>query len=490
MGAVGSEITKIKVITSLIWKLLERIGVQGIQFLVTILLARLILPEEFGLFVLVSIFIILANVFIQSGFNIALIQKKNADELDFSSVFFLNIFVASICYIIFYLTSPYIATFFEQPQATTILRILSITLFFGAINSIQNAIIARNMQFKKLFISSISAVVISGIVGLAMAYAKLGIWALVAQQLTQQLVVTVNLLITVNWRPKFLFSFNRIKSLFSFGWKLLVSALIDTLNNNIRNLIIGKMFSPASLAFYNRGEQFPSIIISNINSSIQSVLFPVLATEQDDRKRVKEIVRRSIVTSSFIIFPMMIGLGIVAEPVVQILLTDTWLPAVPFLQIFCAVYALWPIQTTNLQAINAIGRSDIFLRIEVIKKIIGLLVLVISIPFGIYGIALGIVCNGIIATFINSYPNIKLLNYSLFEQLRDVLPSFFISVIMGIVVFSIQFLNLMPLILLLIQILVGIVVYICLAILFKLECFSYLLSVVKELSKRKKHVTV
>ncbi|RUL55171.1 lipopolysaccharide biosynthesis protein [Lysinibacillus antri] len=487
---MGSEITKIKVITSLIWKLLERIGVQGIQFLVTILLARLILPEEFGLFVLVSIFIILANVFIQSGFNIALIQKKNADELDFSSVFFLNIFVASICYIIFYLTSPYIATFFEQPQATTILRILSITLFFGAINSIQNAIIARNMQFKKLFISSISAVVISGIVGLAMAYAKLGIWALVAQQLTQQLVVTVNLLITVNWRPKFLFSFNRIKSLFSFGWKLLVSALIDTLNNNIRNLIIGKMFSPASLAFYNRGEQFPSIIISNINSSIQSVLFPVLATEQDDRKRVKEIVRRSIVTSSFIIFPMMIGLGIVAEPVVQILLTDTWLPAVPFLQIFCAVYALWPIQTTNLQAINAIGRSDIFLRIEVIKKIIGLLVLVISIPFGIYGIALGIVCNGIIATFINSYPNIKLLNYSLFEQLRDVLPSFFISVIMGIVVFSIQFLNLMPLILLLIQILVGIVVYICLAILFKLECFSYLLSVVKELSKRKKHVTV
>lgn len=345
------------------------------------------------------------------------------------------------------------------------------------------------MQFKKLFYSSLSAVLLSGIVGIIMAYLNFGIWALVVQQIIHHVVLTVHLFITVDWRPKFCFSFSRIKDLFSFGWKLLVSAIIDAIYQNLRNVIVGKMFSPAALGFFNRGEQFPNIIISNINSSILSVLFPALASQQENRSRVKEMVRRSIITSSYIIFPMMIGLAIIAKPLILILLTEKWLPAVPFLQIFCAVYALWPIHTANLQAINALGRSDIFLKLEVIKKIIGILILSISIQYGVYAIAIGLIVSGIISTFINIFPNIKLLDYGILEQFKDVAPSILISIMMGIVVFSVQLFHLPPLFTLIAQIFVGIFIYIILSILFKLESFNFLIRTMKDLKEKRKVVT-
>ena len=429
----NNEVTKSKVLSSLLWKLMERGGTQGIQFIVTIVLARLLLPEEFGLIVLVTIFIAIAGVFVQSGFNTALIQKKNVDEVDFSSVFYLSLIVASLLYIFLFFTAPLVANFFEEPELEPVLRVLSLTLFFGAVNSIQIAVVARKMQFKKLFFSSLGAIIISGTVGLVMAYAGFGVWALVGQQLINQLMVLVILWFTVKWRPKLVFSLERINNLFSFGWKLLVSGLIDTLYTNLQSLFIGKMFSPAILGFYNRGEQFPSLIVSNIDGSIQSVMLPTLSSYQEDRQRVKEIVRRSIVTSSFIVFPMMVGLAVIAEPLVKILLTEKWLPAVPFLQIFCASYALWPIHTANLQAINALGRSDIFLKLEIVKKIFGLIILGVSIPFGVYAMAIGVLVTGIIASFINAYPNLKLIDYSFQEQWKDIIPSLLLSLVMGIV---------------------------------------------------------
>lgn len=352
-----------------------------------IVLARILLPEDFGLLVLVTIFIMIAKVLAESGFNTALIQKKDADEVDFSSVFYLNLAVSSVLYFALYILAPYIASFFDGPQLVSVIRVLSLSLFLNAFNSIQNAIISRNMQFKKLFLSSLIAVIISGIIGICMAISNFGVWALVVQQLTQQLLMTTVLFITVKWRPKILFSVNRIRSLFSFGWKLMISTLIDNIYSNLRSLLISKMFSPVFLGFYSRGEQFPSFIVYNLNGSIQSVLLPALASQQEDRNRIKEMVRRSIVTSSFVIFPMMVGLTVVAKPLVLILLTEKWLPAAPFLQIFCAIYALWPIHTANLQAINAIGRSDIYLKLEIVKKLIGIVILAISIPFGIYAIA-------------------------------------------------------------------------------------------------------
>jgi teichuronic acid exporter len=260
-----------------------------------------------------------------------------------------------------------------------------------------------------------------------------------------------------------------------------VSALIDTLYRDLRNLIIGKMYNPAMLGFYNRGQQFPSLIVSNVNGSIQSVMLPVLASQQDNRPRVKEMMRRAIVTSSFIIFPMMVGLAVTAEPLVKLLLTEKWLPAVPILQIFCASYALWPIHTANLQAINALGRSDIFLKLEIIKKLIGLSILAVTVFYGVYAIALGMVLSGIIASFINAYPNKDLLQYSYKEQWSDIYPSLLLSSVMGVVVYSFNWLGLSVLVTLIIQVCVGVILYVAMAWVFKLECFEYLLITMKGL---------
>jgi len=459
---------------------MERGGTQGIQFILAIVLARLLLPEDYGIIALVVIFITIANVFVQSGFNTALIQKKDADEVDFSSVFYLSLLIAGLLYVILFFTAPFIAAFFNETQLISVLRVLSVTLFLGAFNSIQNAVIARNMQFKKLFISSLGAIVVSGVVGIFMAYKGFGVWALVVQQLTNRLLVTLILWFIVRWRPRLLFSLERVKGLFSFGWKLLVSSLIDNLYMNLRSLIVGKIYNTEMLGFFNRGKQFPALIVTNINGSIQSVMFPVLSSQQDNRPRVKDMVRRSIVTSSFILLPMMVGLAVIAEPLVKILLTEKWLPCVPFLQIFCASYALWPIHTANLQAINALGRSDIFLKLEIIKKVLDLAILGVSVFFGVYAIALGGVFGGLIATIINAYPNRKLLDYSYKEQWNDIMPSLFLSLVMGVMVYSVQWFGMTVWRTSVVQICVGIILYVGMAWIFKLECFNYLVMTIKQ----------
>ncbi|NLJ77127.1 MAG: lipopolysaccharide biosynthesis protein [Peptococcaceae bacterium] len=481
---MDSQNTKSKVLSSLFWKLMERGGTQGIQFIVQIVLARLLLPEDYGIIALVVIFTTIAGVFVQSGLNTALIQKKETDEADFSSVFYLSLSVAFLVYIILFFAAPYIAVFYGIPQITAVFRVLSMILFLGAFNSIQNAVVARNLQFKKLFFSSTGAILISGAVGIYMAYTGYGVWALVGQQISNQLLVTLILWFTVKWRPHLVFSFEKVKGLLSFGWKLLVSALIDTIYEDLRSLIIGKMFNPAVLGLYNRGQQFPSVIVSNVDGSIQSVMLPVLSSHQDDRPRVKAMMRRGIVTSSFIVFPLMVGLAVTAEPLVKLLLTDKWLPCVPFLQIFCATYALWPIHTANLQAINALGRSDIFLKLEIIKKIVGLAILAITIFYGVYAISLGGAIGGIISTFINAYPNRHLLGYSYKEQWGDIMPSLLLSLVMGAVVYSFKWLGLSAVGTLLLQVCVGAVLYLGLAWLIKLECFSYILSTFKEIQVR------
>lgn len=472
---------KSKVLSSLFWKLLERAGTQGIQFIVQIILARLLLPENYGTIALVTVFIAVANVFVQSGFNTALIQKKNADELDFSSVFYLSLFVAGIIYIFLFFIAPLIAEFYNEQQLIPILRVLTLTLFFGAVNSIQSAVVSRAMQFKRFFYSSVGAMLASGIVGIVMANAGFGVWALVGQQLTSQLMVTVILWYTVAWRPKLVFSFERLKGLFSYGWKLLCSGLIDTIYNNVYSLVIGKVYNSQMLGYFNRGDQFPNLIVTNINGSIQSVMLPTLSANQDDRVRVKAMVRRSIVTSSFVIFPLMAGLAVVAEPLVKIVLTDKWLPCVPFLQLMCISYAFWPIHTANLQAINAVGRSDVFLKLEIIKKAIGIIALCVGIPLGIY-VMVGLkAVTSLIATFINAYPNRKLLNYSYKEQWKDIMPMLVLSLIMGAAVYSINFIKLNTSITLIIQIVVGVALYFGLAYLFKLESSRYIFDTIKEL---------
>ncbi len=477
------QITRGTVVRSLIWKFLERGGVQGVQFVLSIILARLVSPSDYGVIALILVFIQIANVFVQSGFNTALIQKKDADELDFSSIFYLSLFVAFICYVILFFTAPLIATFYKQPILISLIRVLAFTLFFGAVNSVQNAVVSRTMQFKRFFYSSMGSVIGSGVLGVILAYRGFGVWALVSQQLINGVLTCVILWFTVKWRPKLLFSLERVKSLFRFGWKLLVSALLDTVFRNIYSLVIGRIYNSSQLGYFNRGQQFPQVIASNLDGSIQSVMLPALSAHNDDRKAVKRMARRSISTSAYLLMPCMFGLVAVSEPLVKLLLTDKWLACVPFLRLACISYALYPIHTANLTAINAVGRSDIFLKLEIIKKIVTVINLLITIPLGIYAMAIGQVVSGFLATFINAYPNRKLLQYSYAEQWKDLLPSFLLSVFMGIIVYFISYLNLATWLTLILQILCGVVIYVVGSKIIKIESFEYILNSVKGFKK-------
>ena len=457
---------KYSVISSLIWKFLERIGTQGVQFVVAIVLARLLSPADFGLIALVTVFVTIANVFVQSGLNTALIQKKNADNLDFSTVFYSCLALAVVLYMGLFFGAPVIAKFYNnQTELIPVIRVLGLMLPLGALNSIQEAYVARNMMFKKLFYRSIGAIIPAGILGVVCAYLGFGIWSLVAQQLSNAFLICVIMWFTVKWRPSLSFSFERWKGLFSFGWKLLCSALLDTCFNNLQNLIIGKMFAPASLGFYNRGDQFPKLIVSNLNASIQSVMLPSLSSMQDNKSQLKKMTRRAVVTSSFLILR-------------------------------CFVYAFWPIHTTNLSAINAVGRSDVFLKLEFIKKGYGLTALLLAIYFfrTPEGIAMSSAIIAPIGAFVNAHPNKKLLNYGYIEQMKDILPSFALSALMGVCVyFSEQFLvyqfTTKPIVHLVVLTIEGAFLYIVLAKLFRLESLDYLLKTVKELRGRRRNVS-
>lgn len=468
------------ILSSLIWKFLERGGTQGIQFILQLFLARLLTPKDYGTVALITVFIAISTVFVQSGFNTALIQKKEIDEEDISSVFYISLFIAIIMYLVLWIVAPIISNFYRILELTSIVRVMGLVLFLDTFNSIQNAIVSRNMEFKRLFYSSLGAIIISGVLGIILAYRGLGVWSLVCQQLMNQFSICIILWFTVKWRPKLVFSIKKVKNLFSFGGKLLCSALIDTIYRELVNLIVGKVYSPAMLGYYNRGDQFPKVIVSNFNGSIQSVIFPALASVQHDKVRVKEIMRRAIMLSSYIVFPTMIGLIVISESMIKLVLTERWLPCVPYLRIFCLSYALWPIHTANLQAINAIGRSDMFLKLEIIKKIIGVSIIIVTSRYSPYIMAIGTIFSGIISSFINSYPNKKLLNYGYIEQIKDIIPSLFISIIMGSIVYLIKLLQCGDLLTLLFQVVLSIISYGILSYIFKNKNLLYLINIIKK----------
>ncbi|MBQ0050672.1 MAG: lipopolysaccharide biosynthesis protein, partial [Treponema sp.] len=435
----NQTISKNTVLSSLIWKFLERGGVQGVQFVLSIVLARLVSPDDYGVIALILVFIQIANVFIQSGFNTALIQKKDSDDLDFSSVFYLSLAVSLVFYMTLFFASPFVAIFYDKPVLTSLLRVLSITFFFGAVNSIQSAYVSKTMQFKKFFYSSMGSVLGSGILGLVLAYKGYGVWALVFQQLANILLNCLIMWFTVEWKPKLIFSLSRIRTLFSFGWKLLCSGLLDTIFRNIYSLIIGRVYTSSQLGFFNRGQQFPQVIATNLDGSIQSVMLPTLSANNDDVVMVKRITRKSISMSAFVLMPCMFGLAAVAKPLVVLLLTEKWIDCVLYLQLACLSYAIYPLHTANLTAINAMGRSDLFLKLEIAKKILTVINLIVTIPLGIKAMAIGQVIQGFICTFINGYPNLKILGYKFIEQWKDVFTSMILAFVMAAIIYPIQF---------------------------------------------------
>lgn len=474
--------TRQNVFSSLIWKFLERGGVQIIQFVVSILIARMLTPHDYGSVALLSIFISIATVFVQSGLSTALIQKKDTDETDYSSVFYYSVVLALIVYIILFFSAEWIAAFYTMPELVPILRVMSVTLFPGAFNALQIAILSKQMQFKKQFYSSLSAAILSGIIGLGLASMNYGPWALVYQQLSYQFVVCIVLFFLVKWKPKLIFSFKRTKSLLSYGLRLLVARLIDTVYHNLESLIIGKRYSAETLAYCNKGKQFPMTLIDNIDGSVQSVMLPAYSAKQDDTIAVKAMLRRTVSMCTFIAFPAMITLAAMGNPLIGFVLGEKWLDAVPYLQLFCIVSMLFPLQTANLQAINAIGRSDTYLKLMSWKRLIGVAILAVSVyiydsPFSVVIAAMVI---EIVAILINVPSNKKYFDYHLYEQLQDILPNFLIASIAGVATYLVILIGLDCLFTMLLQGIVAFSSYYLLSRLAKNNNLDYVLSLMKK----------
>lgn len=475
---------KNKIVSSFIWRFLERSGSQGVNFIVSIILARKLGPEAYGVITLANVFIAILLVFVEKGFGTALIQSKEADDYDFSSVFFFNLCICIVLYMLLFFATPFISSYYGIDELTPVIRALGLILISSGLKNVQQAYVSRNLLFKKFFFSTIIATICGGTIGILMVYKGFGAWALVAQTLINEFVGTLILWLTVKWRPKLLFSWNRLITLIKFGWKLLVSSLIDTVYNKLRDLIIGKRYTADDLAFYNKGNQLPSVLVINTCTAVDSVLFPTIAKVQDDKERVKDLTRKSIKLSTFIIMPMMVGTAVCAESIIRLLLTETWLPCVPYLRVACATYAFYMIHTANLNAITAIGRSDIFLKLEILKKGIGILTIVLTIQYGPFVL----VCSGLFASvvsmIINCYPNKRLLSYGFIEQMKDIFPSTAIACVMGSIVGLINFIAFPDIVKLIIQVIVGVFIYCVLSKMLKLWSLDYLYNLIRRENKK------
>lgn len=467
------------IITNFIWRFAERCGAQLVQFIVSIVLARLLAPEVYGTIALITVITTILNVFVDSGMGSALIQKKDADSEDFSTVFYFNMFVCIVLYVGLFISSPWIAHFYKDATLIPVIRVLGLTIVISGVKNIQQSYVSKTMQFKRFFFSTLGGTIGAAVIGIWMAFKGFGVWALVTQQIFNATVDTLILWITVKWRPKRQFSFERLKGLFSYGWKLLASTLLDTVYTNLRQLIIGRMYTPSDLAFYNRGKQFPDLIITNINTSIDSVLLPIMSQEQDNVERVKAMTRRAIKTSTYIMAPLMMGLAFCATSVISLILTDKWLACVPYMQIFCITSMFYSVHTANLNAIKAMGRSDLFLKLEIVKKVVGMVLLLSTMWFGVMAMAYSLLVSSVLSQIINSWPNRKLLNYGYLEQLKDILPGIILAVVMGICVYPVQWLGLSDIITLCIQVPLGAIIYIIGSKIFKLESFEYILDMIK-----------
>ena len=468
--------TKDKVLSGLFWKFGERITAQVVTFVVSLVLARKLDTADYGLVSLVMVFITFANALVVNGFGTSLIQKKDADNDDFSTVLWFQLITASLLYTLLFFTAPLIASFFGPgfELLAPVLRVLGLRIPLTAVNNVQQAFVAKHMIFKKFFFSTIIGTSVSAAVGIGMVYAGCGVWSIVGQYLTNTVMDTLILGLTIRFKPRLILSKTKLKTLFAYGWKILVASLISEVYNELRTLIIGKKYTKNDLAFFDQGRKIPQLIVVNINTSIENVLFPAISSVQNNPVDVKNMMRRAIRTSIYILCPLMFGLAAVGEPLVKLILTDKWLPCVPFLRIFCLAYCLEPVQTDNLQAIKAVGRSDIILKLEIIKKGSGLLILLASMNFGVNAIAWSMLATTILAATVNTFPNKKLVRYSYRELFADMAPGMALSAVMAGLVFAIGLLPIPVIPMLVLQVLFGGLFYLGASFLLKLEPFVYL----------------
>ena len=426
------------------WSFTDSILNQGITFLVGIVLARLLSPEEYGLLGILMIFIVVSEAIVNSGLSNALIRKLDASEDDFNTVFLTN-FALSVCmYGILFVCAPFISSFFDKPQLTILLRVIGVTVIFNAMALVPNTKLVKKVDFRTITFCSLAAAVISGIVGITMALSGLGVWSLVGQQIVKQLILAIGLWIANRWIPQLRFSFKSFKELWNFGWKLLVSGLINTVWNEIYKVVIGKYYTPATLGQYTQAHLYSDIFSRNLSSIIQRVSYPVLCKLQNEKEQLKNAYRQVIKLSMLVTFVLMFGLAGCAKQFIYVLIGEQWLPCVGYLQILCFSMALYPLHSINLNMLQVQGRSDLFLKLEIIKKFIAVGPLLLGIFVDIYWMLIGSVITGWISFYLNAYYSGPYLNYSIWAQIKDITPSILLALGMAIVVYCIGFIPLTP----------------------------------------------
>ena len=460
---------KRKILSGLIWRYTERFGNQVMQFVISIVLARLLTPDDFGLIALNTIFLVIAGLLTDSGFISAIIQKKEIDQLDLSTVFFVNLFIATTLYLLLFFLSPQIAIFYNTRELIPLLRVQSLILFFSALDGVQNALLSRKMQFKKSFRITLTSTIINGGAGIFLAYKGFGVWSLIISQLLGRCTSTVLLWSTIGWRPSLEFSYSRFKGMFAFSSRFLGVGLLTAIFNNIISVFIGRFYTKAQLGFYNRGHTLPALVVDNITNTIGQVMLPALSSCQDDKQRIKNILRQLLVCGCYCLFFFLILLAAVAKPLIIVLYTEKWVDCVPFLQISCLGFLLYPLNQANQVAINSVGRSDLHLKYDIIKKIVILIFLVCSIPFGIYVMILAFSISSIISALISTIPCGRLINYSGWEQCKDIFPSLLIALIVGIIVWALHLIISDAFICLVTQVIVGIILFLTVSHMLKIE---------------------
>jgi O-antigen/teichoic acid export membrane protein len=475
---------KQKTISGLFWSFVDAFANQGIQFIVGIILARLLSPREFGLIGMLTIFIAISQTFVDSGFSNALIRKTRCTQNDYSTTFYFNIIVAVLCYMILFVFSGSIASFFHEPQLRSLIQILGICLIANSFSVIQRTILTKEINFKLQTMVSLVASIGSGIIAVYLALTGFGVWSLVALTLSRAILNSIFLWLWGKWKPNWVFSRESFKELFAFGSKLLVSGLIDTAYRNVYYLIIGKYFSAVELGQYTRADQFQAIPSQNLNGIIGRVSYPILSSIQDDIPKLKIAFQKIIKSTMFITFSLMLGMAAVAKPMIFSLIGGKWSPAVIYLQLLCLVGMFYPLHALNLNMLQVQGRSDLFLRLEIIKKVLAIPTIIIGVIFGIKIMIMGMLANSMIAYYLNSYWSGRFIGYSTREQIKDILPSFILATAVAVCVYFVgHLLNISDLPKLIIQIMIGGILTISLAELFLMKDYLYMKEIVFEKMK-------
>ena len=486
LRSMQQESLKNKTIKGVGWSAADALLGQGVTFIVGLVLARLLSPDEYGLIGICLIFTTVLNGIVDSGFSNALIRKKKVTDEDYNTMFTTNMAISIVLYVLLFISAPLVSDFFHRIELTALVRVTGLILFLNALSITQVTILTKNIDFKTKTKASLVSAIISGVIGIAMAFMGYGVWSLVAQQLSKQLLYTLCLWVLSKWWPKFTFYKDSFKYMWGFGWKLLASGILNNVWNQLYQVVIGRCYTSSTLGHYTRANEYASIFSSNLTLIVQRVSYPVLAEIQDDKERMVQGYRKVIKITMFVTAVCMISLGAVSEPLIYTLIGTKWQEAATYLPLICISMSLYPLHAINLNILQVLGRSDIFLYLEILKKIVGIVPIVIGIFCGIYYMLLTSILTGVISLYLNTWYTGKTLNYSFWKQLRDIAPSYFTALVIALAVYFLKYLSLPYYVVLMLQIIVGLVACITISEIFKFDEYKELKTIVIKVVNRKK----